>query len=1119
MRCHGCPNPMGTALKLVHHIDSASTGLFSTLLIVPPKEEFGLRTQFSCPMDGFMFINDDHNMEAISLVSSCLGLRLGSFPIVGLETHMYIFDDCIISPFCSYLSPTDSQILVWSTFPSSMSILRLGYFMQLLPVSNTNRTGLVATFSKESNLLNVHIFNIKVSLFDITFETAATIKQKHLKFINTANLFNRYPAELTGTIQQTSDWENSQIEIYGEFLDVSNNIPKLLCNQINTYIEIVYNRSQSRVRNAQLVYERAKAQHAIAERVNQEREVAMNESLRLVQQAENELATIKGTKDSISVELETSNEEIKNLIDEIDDLCTIMDCPEVCISELVCEDCQRNATALIQGTCTVACSRAVNVTVLVGYRDTYIWTWVPFRNCAGYCICYFAEFVCFTGTRCFIDYRCTSVPYREAITEIREMVVPSVCERPCSEVAVQAPVTTRCCANKGCARRENDTLCIRQNLECQANRTAKYQNLAEEQLSAAVLLQSLDEARGRERATRLRLMRHNVRYNLTKNQFYESNEILSEASETLEITRESFEAVKLENQLNLLEKIRNSTGCGDTMLSYIDIMSVTFNATIITQSPMILPVTIMMSILSRNRTVSETILVDFNRFQMSLQQAAVIITENVILNQRFLSKRHSRNAVNISEVEEVYRHFQNRCTDIDNVLSYLKELNESMSIIASTATSSMKSVDDNTNEIVDLVEISSFAFNKTMNIDFENVEDITSSIDDSLNRINDSDEASELLKLMQEYLLSGQELGSNLGGKAFQSWQAKMEYLHNETSSAAGFPCLGFSNCLQEITDFINELIMAFPLNDFTDFPALDDAAKDLLDLALLQNYSITSAVGNTQKIYELASHPVLYNYWCAGPPKITVQPQQRITARENTTVELTCEVEVEEHTTFQWQKDCIQIPNQRNRMLVLPNVMLSDSGNYTCVVTNQVSSVTSINSSVEVQQFPSFFLQPENVDEYIGNWNGAIFRSNATGFPYPGFRWYFQRKGTSGFIQIPGEDQNELHIRPPFPKDEGSYYCEAFNEQGVLRSEIVKLTVLDSTVVQLAQTVHLNLTKLEVDLDASMLGVGSGIDELSGSGFDMNTSLTAAAKIALHQDLIAVLNVLINVIWANFFR
>jgi len=1091
---------MGAALKLVYHVNNASTGLFSALLIVPPKEEFGLRTQFTCPLDGFMYINDDHNMDAISMVSSCLGLRLGSFPIVDLETHLYMFDNCVISSFCSYLLPSDSDILVWSTFPSSLSNLRLGYFMRLLPISDANRTGLVATFSEDHSLLNAHIFNIEVSLFDVTFNTSATINQQYLEFTKTVNLFNKYPAELRGKIEQTDNWENLKIEVHGEFLDMPSNIPKLLCSQINTYIEIVFNRSLSRVRNAQLVYENAKAQHAIAVRVNQEREVAMNESQHLVQQTKSELAMLRSMIDSISVELEMSN--VTDLIDEIDELCTIMECPEVCISELVCEDCQRNATALIQGTCSVACNRTVNVTVLVGYRDTIVWTWVEFTNCADYCICYFADFVCFTGTNCFIDYLCTGVPYREPIRETREMVVPSVCNKPCSEIAVQAPVTTRCCFNEGCARQENDTLCINENLNCQAIRIQKYQTLAQEQRRAAVLLQSLDEAKGRERATRLRLMRHNVRYNLTKSQFKESSELLQEASETLEITREPFEAVKRENQLNLLERIRNATSCGDTILSYLNIKSVAFNATIIAQSPMILALAIEMNIPSRNRTVTETILVDFHRFQMSLQQAAVVITENVILNQRLLSKRHSRNAINISETEAVHLHFQNRCTDIENVLSYLRELNASISTIASTATTSMKSVDDNMNDIADLVAISSFTLNKTLNNELENV-------DDSMSRINDTDEASELLRLMQEYIMSGQELGSDLDGKAFQSWQAKMEYLHNETSSAAGFTCLGFSNCLQEIVDFVNELIIGVPLNGFTTFA---DAAKDLLDLALLQNYSIISAVENTVKMYKIATDPSLYNYWCSGPPKITVQPPQRIAARENTTVELMCKVEVDEYTTYQWQKDCIQIPNERSSSLVLTNVKLSDSGNYTCVVTNQVSSITSINSSVEVQQFPSFFLQPESVDEYIGNWNGAAFRSNATAFPYPGFRWYFQRKGTSGFILIPGEDQNELHIRPPFPKDEGSYYCEAFNEQGVLRSKIVNLTVLDSTVVQLAQTVYLNFTKLESDINsADMLGVGSGVDETSGSGFDMNVSLQPARRIALQEDIINVLNVLVS--------
>ena len=177
------------------------------------------------------------------------------------------------------------------------------------------------------------------------------------------------------------------------------------------------------------------------------------------------------------------------------------------------------------------------------------------------------------------------------------------------------------------------------------------------------------------------------------------------------------------------------------MPSYFEINSVTFNTTIITQSPMTLAVTIAIAIPSRNRTVSETVLVDFNRFQMSLQQAAVVITESIILNQRFLSKRRSRNAVNISEAQEVYLHFQSRCTDIENILAYLRELNTSISDIASTAISSVKILNDNMDEIADLITFSSLTFNKELNIDLEKVESITNTTvsDQSIGRINNSE--------------------------------------------------------------------------------------------------------------------------------------------------------------------------------------------------------------------------------------------------------------------------------------------------------------------------------------------------------------------------------------------
>jgi len=1101
---------MGFSLKLVYHINSASTGMFSTLLIVPPKEEFGLRTQFSCPLDGFVYINDDHNMEAISIVSSCLGLRLGSFPIVDLETYIYMFNECEISPFCSAPISSNSELLIWGKFPDSVPKLPLGNFIELLPASESDQTAFVLTISKNMGTLNAELFNVRISLFDVLFNCQANVNEKMLEFSTTVKLFDKYPTELKGSIEQTTDWNSVIIKIHGKFLDTSGNIPNLLCEQIHKQIEILYTRSQSRAKNAELVYDRARSQFATVEMTYSAREAAKNESDNLVQQTEQELEGLKNTVQSIMTELEEANDEVTSLMERINSLCTLRECPEVCIPQRVCEPCQRDVSTSVQGTCAVTCNKPVTVTEVVRTEIRYRWQFVPTRVCYMTCTCLF--FLCFTSTNCRIVSICKRVPYVYPITDSRVVDTPSVCNRPCSEVAVEAPVTAQCCGNVGCSNQgqEQDVDCLGDNQECEQTRNSVYENLAEEQSNATRLLQSLDVARANVRVTSLRLLRYKARYNMTERQFNESKVAYDEAQTTLEIATASLNEVKHELQLDLLEKIRNRSICSNDA-PYIEIKSVRFNSTIITESPTTIPVNIVIFIPSTNKTVTETVVIDFLRFNMSVQLAASTITEKVILNRKYLSKRFSRNAINVSETDDNQLHFQSRCTDVQNILSYIKELNRSIFIVAATALSSLENVNGSNQEILALINISSLSFGKEMSIDFQKIANITNKhigdIKNFTGYINGSEEANALLELMQEHLTDGLALIESLDLNLFWSWRSKMEYLHNQTKSAAGFPCFGFSDCLQEVAEMLSELANSVPLNNGTILSMLPSAAQDLVDLALLQNYSITSAAANTEDIYRIANATMLHNYWCGDPPKLTVQPVKHINPRENTTIELSCGVEVDEYTTYQWKKDCIQIPNQKSSTLVLANVKLSDSGNYTCVVTNQVSSVTSTNASVEVQQFPSFFLQPDNVDEYVGNWNGAVFESNATGFPYPGFRWYFQPKETSGFTQIPGEDQNELVIVPPLPENEGSYYCEAFNEQGVLRSRIVNLTVLESTVVQVARTVQINFTKFDSELD--ILSVGS--DELSGSGLDINITLTPAAIISLQNSLATMLNVLIS--------
>ena len=1051
-----------------------------------------------------MFLNNDHNLEAVSIVSSCLDVNLRGFPIIDLQTNIYIFDECKISPFCTILSSEDANLIVWSEFPESMSELNLGHFLKLLPVSTSNRTGLISTFSRSTDQLKARLFNVKASLFDTTFNFMGTIDKNELRFTKSINLYDRYPAEITGSIEQTRDWNGASLDVFGNFEKGSRNVPELLCNQIEAFIEILYRRSQARVQNAEAVFNRTRSHFSAAEMTHMEREIAKNESSNQIQQVQRDLIRISNSIQSISSELESANDEVTSLINQINELCTTMECPEVCIPKRVCEKCTGYVETLIQRTCTISCTRTETVTEIVGYKLVYRLEHVRKTRCYHYCYCRRRWW----RTRCYRRVICIHVyGFRRILSSytpiFRQVLrdVPSVCIRPCSAVRVQTPIMSQCCANVGCSRQEQDINCLKQNQLCESIRNAVYKNLAEEQRNASIILQSLDEAKANQRATLLRLMRYQANYNFTKRQFNESEQALDEAKAALDIAKLSYDRVKHGSKLDLLQNIQNVGACG-LASSYFEIKSVNFQVTIVTESPTILPLDIIMFIPSSNRTVDTTVNLDFRRFNMSLQQAAVIVT-NSILNQR-LSKRHTRNAVNISTEDENYLHFQSRCTDNENILMYLRKLNNSVFTVARTVASSMAELDNNIREITNLIDSSSANLTQSTNIDIHKIANITNKNVDNVrtvNNANTSKEVSELLNLLQEHLLDGEKLSKSLDSNLFRSWQVKMEDLHNQTESAAGFSCFGFSDCLQEVADTLTELVNDIPSINATLLSALPDAARDLLDLALLENYSIISAVKNTLKIYSIANDSVLRDYWCAGPPKIITQPVMNITPLENTTIELSCKVEVEQFTTYQWRKDCVQLPNQRNSTLVLSNVQLSDSGNYTCVVTNQASSTTSINSSVEVHQLPAFFLELDNVDVYLGDTNGAIFKSNATGFPVPGFRWYFQPNGSKGFTQIPDENENELVIPTPLPKDEGSYYCEAFNEQGFIQSRIVNLTVLDSSVLQTAQTVYINFTRTN---NLEDLNDYDG----SGSGFDV---LTSTNKMRLKDNLIRTLKSMIS--------
>ena len=1067
---------------------------------MPPKEEFGLPTQFSCPVDVFVFLDEALTVEASIYKSTCLGLHLGLFPFEDLENVIYIFNECFINSYCNHHDfANKANLIIWSYLTEPSLKIDMGFFMKLFPASHRNKSAIVTTFSGETYDIRSQLLNIQFSIFDTVVNSTAFIDKHKLTSKFLINLYNKYPTEVKITVSQVSSWDQSSISVHGTYMHLPHNIPSKLASYINVYLSTVHTRALMKIKNAESVYDNALSQQLSATETFMQQNSSKFLNDLMYQAVSDELNDQVILVRNITDELQEANEDVRELRERIDNICMIQTCEEICVPSLNCTSCERQVSALIQGDCTVECEESVTVTEVVRYELKYRWEYIPRRYC-GFrvrCLLWILP-PCFVSVGCRTRGVCVRLSYLEPIFETRTFTVRTLCTRPCPANLIEAPVMDECCANVGCERYQQNRACASENEQCSAIRNRIYGQLASEQDAAAVLLRRYDEANERETALKLQLAQLNIRKNNIDKRFNESEESLADAMSAVELASSTYEKIRKISKLDQLERLKKTM---DNISSFdvVNITNVTFNTVIISESPTILQLHFNGDIAHIGYTFFQKITVDFDRLEMSLREAAIAITENSILNKTTHSKRSSKYRRQDNQPSDGnYLHFQAKCTDLQNIIEYVKEINKSLALLENVTDESVNNAINNKKEINNLIDEYTTIYKQPITINMENLnKEFNISIDGpEQTQVSGFSIEEELnLNLLKEYLNGSKDIEGNMGKRLLTIWRNKMDELHNMTSSAAGHECIGFSDCLQEVLQVLEDLLLDSPsiiseklLQHFS------TVSQNFLSLSLLKNDTFASVIKKLNNFHMIAADVAFVEYWCATPPVIIEHPVRRINPHENMTIELSCKTVSDEFTMYRWKKDGIELPNQKHSTLVLHNAKRQNSGNYTCEVTNHVGTVKSTGAIVDVQQLPWFFLQPQNIDVYTGDPNGAVITSNATGWPYPGFRWYFKPKNGTNFTQVPNEDENELVISNPHQENEGLYYCEAFNEQGITKSVVANLTVLDVTVAQLSQSFSINFTSIELfsgsgsTNESENVYSGSGANDMSGSGIEQTT-------------------------------
>lgn len=166
----------------------------------------------------------------------------------------------------------------------------------------------------------------------------------------------------------------------------------------------------------------------------------------------------------------------------------------------------------------------------------------------------------------------------------------------------------------------------------------------------------------------------------------------------------------------------------------------------------------------------------------------------------------------------------------------------------------------------------------------------------------------------------------------------------------------------------------------------------------------------------------------------ILAQPQSRIVAiGDNLT--FTVFASGTGPLTYQWRFEGANIPGATSASFAVTNAQTSDSGNYSVVVTDSNSSLTSADATLSVLSPPTISQQPQSQTAVA--YSDVFFSVVAGGEGPFTYQWRFNGP------DIPGATNSVLSLPNVQPNQAGNYSVRVFNSVGSLLSSNAVLTLL----------------------------------------------------------------------------